>query len=332
MARGKMEHEIYDITIIGGGPTGLFGAFYAGLRQMRTKIVDSLPQLGGQLSALYPEKYIYDVAGFKMVLAKDLVRELTDQALQNSPTVCLDEKAISLTFEDDIIHLETNKGVHHTKTLMIAGGVGAFTPRRLELPGITELEGHGVHYFVTDTERFRDRRIVIVGGGDSAFDWSLALGAAATSCLQIHRTATFRAHEDTISKVISGGHVDIRTFHELRAVHGTESLEAVTIVNNQTGEETIVPCDDVILTLGFISNLGPIKQWGLTLEKNQIVVNSHMETNIPGVFAAGDICTYDGKLKLIVTGVAEAATAANFAKTRIDPNAKLFPGHSSDMK
>lgn len=332
MARGKMEHEIYDITIIGGGPTGLFGAFYAGLRQMRTKIIDSLPQLGGQLSALYPEKYIYDVAGFKMVLAKDLVRELTDQALQNRPTICLDEKAISLTFEDDIIHLETNKGIHHTKTLMIAGGVGAFTPRRLELPGITEFEGHGVHYFVTDTERFRGRRIVIVGGGDSAFDWSLALGAAAASCLQIHRTAAFRAHEDTISKVTTGGHVEIKTFHELRAVHGKESLEAVTIVNNQTGEETIVPCDDVILTLGFLSNLGPIKQWGLTLEKNQIVVNSHMETNIPGVFAAGDICTYDGKLKLIVTGVAEAATAANFAKTRIDPKAKLFPGHSSDMK
>jgi thioredoxin reductase (NADPH) len=327
-----MENELYDFTIIGGGPTGLFGAFYAGLRQMKTKIIDSLPQLGGQLSALYPEKYIYDVAGFRKVLAKDLVSELSEQALQNNPTVCLEEKCITLEHIDGEIVITTNKATHRTKTVLIAGGVGAFAPRRLELAGITELEGKGVHYFVTDTERFRGRRIVIVGGGDSAFDWSLALGEIAASCIQIHRSATFRAHEDTVSKVQDGGNVDIRTFHELRGVHGTDCLEAVTVVDTQSGEETQIVCDDVILTLGFLSNLGPIKEWGLELQKNQIVVNSHMETNLPGVFAAGDICTYDGKLKLIVTGVAEAATAANFAKTTIDPTAKAFPGHSSDIK
>lgn len=327
-----MDETLYDFTIIGGGPTGLFGAFYAGLRQMKTKIIDSLPQLGGQLSALYPEKYIYDVGGFPKILAKDLVRQFEEQALQYAPTVCLDEKVLRLEPQGETILLTTDRGTHRTRTVLIAAGVGAFIPRKLDLPGMDALEGKGIHYFVSQPETLRDRRLVIVGGGDSAFDWAMALGPAAASCVQIHRTDKFRAHEDTVQKVHDAGKVDLRTFHELKAIHGDDRLEAVTIFDNRSGEEFVVPCDHLLLNLGFLTNLGPIKEWGLDIEKNAIRVDSTMRTNLPGVYAAGDICTYVGKLKLIATGVGEAGTAANFAKTYIDPAAKAFPGHSSDMK
>ena len=326
------EHDIYDFTIIGGGPTGMYGAFYAGLRQMKTKIIDSLPQLGGQLSALYPEKYIYDVGGFPKILAKDLVVACSDQALQYDPTVCFSEKVIRLERGgSERLIITTDKGVHHSRTVLIAAGVGAFLPRKMDIPRLDELEDRGVQYFVTDTSKFAGKRIVIVGGGDSAFDWALALGDNAARCVQIHRSDRFKAHEDTIEKVRVSS-VDLRTFFELKALHGEEHLGAVTVFDNRTGEEEIIECDNLLLNLGFLTNLGPIKEWGLEIEKNAIVVNSTMQTSIPGVYAAGDICTYHGKLKLISTGIGEAATAANFAKTFIDPAAKAFPGHSSDMK
>lgn len=330
--------QIYDFTLIGGGPTGLFGAFYAGLRQMKTKIIDSLPLLGGQLSALYPEKYIYDVGGFPKILAKDLVAQFAEQALQYSPTVCLEEKVLRLervggeTAQDGHLVLTTEKGVHYTKTALIAAGVGAFLPRKMDIPDLDRLEGLGVHYFVTDPTSLEGKRLVIVGGGDSAFDWSMALGPKAASCLQIHRSDRFKAHEDTIQKVQASGSVELRTFYELKAVHGEEHVEAVTVFDNRTGEEEYIECDALLLNLGFLTNLGPIKEWGLEIEKNAIRVDSTMRTNLTGVYAAGDICTYVGKLKLIATGIGEAGTAANFAKTFLDPGAKAFPGHSSDMK
>ena len=330
--------DLYDFTIIGGGPTGLFGAFYAGLRQMRTKILDSMPQLGGQLSALYPEKYIYDVGGFPRVLAKDLVAQFAEQALQYNPTICLNEKVVKLeriggdTATDGHLVITTEKGiVHHSKTALIAAGVGAFMPRKMDIPDLDRLEGLGVHYFVSDPTALQDKRLVIVGGGDSAFDWSLALGPKAASCLQIHRSDRFKAHEDTIEKVKGLESVELRTFFELKALHGENHIEAVTIFDNRTGEESVIPCDALLLNLGFLTNLGPIKEWGLELEKNTVKVDSTMRTNIPGVYCAGDICSYVGKLKLIATGVGEAGTAANFAKTYLDPISKAFPGHSSEM-
>ena len=324
---------VYDLTIVGGGPTGLFAAFYAGLRQMKIKIIDSLPQLGGQLAALYPEKYIYDVAGFPKVLAKDLVAYQTEQALQYDPTVCLEEKVTSLTRdpESGLITLTTDKATHLSKTVVIAAGVGAFMPRKLDVPRIEELVGKGIQYFVTDTSGFGGKRIVIVGGGDSAFDWALGLHEQAASCMLIHRSDRFRAHEDTINKVLASP-TDVRPFHELKAIHGDDRLEAITIFDNRTGEETRIECDNLLLNIGFLTNLGPIKEWGLEIEKNAIRVGETMQTNIPGVYAAGDICTHMGKLKLIATGAGEAATAANYAKTVVDPASKAWPGHSSEMK
>jgi len=324
------EDAVYDITIIGAGPTGLFGAFYAGLRQMRTKIVDSLGQPGGQLGALYPEKYIYDVGGFPRILAKDFVQQCTEQAMQYDPTICLGEKVMTLERgASGRFTLTTDKGVHHSKTVLIAAGVGAFTPRPLNVAGIDALVDRGVQYFISDLNALCGKRVIIVGGGDSAFDWALALSDKAHSVTQIHRSDRFRAHEDTVHKVLSSP-VQLRRFYEVKAVHGTERLEAVTIYDNRSQEEEVVECDNLLLNLGFSTNLGPIKDWGLDIEKNAIRVDSTMQTNIPGVYAAGDICTYHGKLKLIATGLGEAATAANFAKTFIDPTSRAFPGHSSE--
>jgi thioredoxin reductase (NADPH) len=324
--------DLYDFTVIGGGPTGLYGAFYAGQRQMRTKIIDSLPELGGQLAALYPEKYIYDVGGFPKILAKDLVKLSAEQGLQHGAMVCLHEKVSLLEKQGDgTLKLTTDKGEHYTKTVLIAAGVGAFIPRKMDVPRLDELVDKGIQYFVTDTAKFAGKRIVIVGGGDSAFDWALALGPKAASCIQIHRSDRFRAHEETVTQVMAGP-TDVRTFFELKAVHGDERLEAVTIFDNRTGEEEVVECDHLLLNIGFLTNLGPIKDWGLDIEKNAIRVDSTMQTNLPGVYAAGDICTYHGKLKLISTGMGEAGTAANFAKTHIDPTSRAFPGHSSEQK
>lgn len=330
------REDLFDVTIIGAGPTGLYGAFYAGLRQMKTKVIDSLGQLGGQLAALYPEKYIYDIGGYPKVLAKEFVQFSAEQALQYNPTVCLGEKVVRLErHENGEVLLTTEIGgetrVHFTKTVLIAAGVGAFLPRKMDVPGLDELEGRGVFYFVNDTTPFVDKRLVIVGGGDSAFDWAMALGPKAARCLQIHRTDRFRAHEDSVQKVLSSS-VEVRTFYELKEVHGENHLEAVTIFDNRSGVEERIECDFLLLNIGFLTNLGPIKDWGLELEKNAIRVNSTMQTNLPGVYAAGDICTFPGKLKLIATGMGEAGTAANFAKTFIEPGAKAFPGHSSDMK
>jgi ferredoxin/flavodoxin---NADP+ reductase len=325
-----VESELHDITILGGGPTGLFAAYYAGLRQCRTKIIDSLAELGGQLTALYPEKYIYDVAGFPKVLAQDLVKGLVDQAMQYRPTVCLEETALRLE-TGPVLTLTTQKAVHRTKTLIICAGVGAFAPRRLDVPGARELEGRGVEYAVRSREAYRGKRILIVGGGNSAFDWAHHLTPIAASLTLIHRRDGFRAHEHTIREVLTST-ARVRVFHEVKAIHGSERVEAVTIFNNKTGEEERLEVDAVLLTLGFLANLGPITTWGLNIEKGSILVNTRMETNLPGVYAAGDVIDYPGKLALIATGFGDACVAVNHAKAYLDPKAKVFPGHSSEMK
>lgn len=322
--------EVFDITIIGGGPTGQYAAYYAGLRGMKTLVVDSLDQLGGQLTALYPEKYIFDVAGFPKVYAKDLVAALTEQMMQYNPTLALRHKVVTLASTDTGITIDTEQGdSYHTKSIIITAGVGAFAPRKVVAPGVEKFEENGVYYFVKDKEALKDKRLLIVGGGDSAFDWSMNLHGHAGPITQIHRSDRFKAHEDTIARVKDLG-VDFRTFHELKEIHGEDQVEGVTIFDNRTKEEFHLECDAVILNLGFVNNLGPIKNWDLELLGNNIVVNSRMETKIPGVYAAGDICAYDGKLKLIATGFGEAAIAVNHAKHYVDPKSKVNPGHSSE--
>ena len=328
----KEDHNVYDITIIGGGPTGLFTAFYGGMRKASVKIIESLPQLGGQLSALYPEKYIYDVAGFPKVRAQDLVNQLKAQLDLFPTTVCLEQAVQTLERQSDgILKLTTDKEVHLTKTVIITAGNGAFQPRKLDIPDAELFENKNLHYFVDDMEKFRDRTVAICGGGDSAVDWALMLEPIAKKVSIIHRRDKFRAHEHSVES-LEQSKVEIKTPFVPVELNGDEhGIKQITIEQPKTEIRETLDVDDFIVNYGFISSLGPIKNWGLEIEKNSIVVNSKMETNIPGVYAAGDICTYEGKVKLIATGFGEAPTAVSNAKAYIDPKTRLQPMHSTSM-
>jgi len=324
--------ETHDITIIGGGPAGLFAAFYAGLRHASAKIIDSLPQLGGQLSELYPEKYIYDVAGFPKVLAKDLVDQLVQQAFQFHPTVCLNEQVMDVKrLEDGTFMLRTNRAEHHSRSVIITAGIGAFTPKSIPVPSIEKYEGNGVTYFIDDLKKYQGIHALVVGGGDSAVDFALMLAQVANSVTLIHRRDQFRAHEDNVKQLMRSS-VDVKVFHELKAIHGESYVEGVTLLENRSKETMDLAVDMIIGSLGFSASLGPIHNWGLNIEDNQIIVNTKMETNIPGIYACGDIVAYPGKIKLIATGFGEAPTAVNNAKTYLDPKSKLQPMHSSSRK
>lgn len=328
------DMDVYDTTIIGAGPAGLFGAFYAGLRNMRTKIIEALPHVGGQLTVLYPDKFIYDVAGYPKILSKDLVKCLAEQAFQFNPTVCLGERVGSLEYVNgDIIRLSTNVGSHHSKTVIICAGVGAFAPNKLNRPGVEKFENRGVFYFVKDKAYFRGKRVLIIGGGDSAVDWALTLNHWAQEVKLIHRRDVFRAHESSVTDLFNSG-VEVRLFWELKEIHGDDKVEAATVFANQTGEEETLPVDAVLINIGFKADIGPIADWGLELNKRAIKVNGMMETNLPGVYAAGDIADPVGSvhLKLIATGFAQATIAVNCAKHYIDPQSRVFPGHSSQLR
>lgn len=325
------DEQVYDITIIGGGPTGLFTAFYGGMRHASVKIIESMPQLGGQLSALYPEKYIYDVAGFPKVLAQDLVNGLKEQISHFKPTICLEEKVENVEKKDgNLFEITTDKGAHYSKAVIITAGVGAFEPRRLEHPDAIKYEKSNLHYFVTDLNSFKGQKVAVIGGGDSAVDWALMLEPIAAEVSLIHRRDKFRAHEHSVEMLMSSK-VKVTTPYEILHLHGDERIERITIQNSVTKVESDIEVDAVIVNFGFISSLGPIKNWGLQLEKGAIIVNSKMETNIPGIYAAGDIATYPGKVKLIAVGFGEAPTAVNNAAAYINPEAKIQPGHSSSM-
>jgi len=329
--------EVFDTTIIGGGPTGLFGAFYAGMRQMRTKIIEALPEMGGQLAVLYPEKFIYDVPGFPKILAKDLVKGLVEQATQWRPTVCLEERVQTLHFseagEDDFMVLRTDKDVHYTRTILIAAGIGAFAPNKLENETIEEFEGRGVYYFVKDKGPLRNKRVLVVGGGDSAVDWALNLKDWAKQVTLIHRRDSFRAHEASVVELKSSP-VDVRLNCEIDVLYGDGHVSGATIFNNQTMEKEHLDVDYVLMNLGFKADLGPIKEWGLQREKRYLVVDLHQQTALPGVFAAGDVCVQQDiePLNLITTAFAQATVAVNYAKRFTDPHARVFPGHSSEMR
>ena len=325
--------EIFDVTIVGAGPTGLFAAYYAGLRQMKTKLVDSLDQLGGQLTALYPEKYIYDVAGFPKVLARDLVKNLVEQGLQHHPSVHLSETAQSLRRDEAMgcFVITTDKSEHYSRTVVITAGAGPLAPRKLPVESANQWEDRGVYYVVKQKAIFKQKRLLIIGGGDSALDWAMNLHGIASEITIIHRRNQFRAHEDSVNRVQNAG-IPILTFWELRELITTDGkISGAVIFNNQTREEQMLPVDAIIAQLGFISSLGAIKTWPLNIQGHSILVDQQMQTNVQGVFAAGDVAGHVGKLKLIATGFSEAAVAVNFAKTYIDPKARAFPGHSSEM-
>ncbi|QHZ46005.1 NAD(P)/FAD-dependent oxidoreductase [Bacillus sp. NSP9.1] len=328
----KQDKMIYDITIIGGGPVGLFASFYGGMRNSSVKIIESLPQLGGQLSTLYPEKYIYDVAGFPKIRAKDLIKSLKEQMGQFNPKICLQQTVKDLDIkEDGTIKLTTDIEEHLTRTVIITAGIGAFNARKIELEGAEKYENKNIHYFIDDVEKFRNKKVMICGGGDSAIDWALMLEPIAEKVILVHRREKFRAHEHSVTQLHSSN-VTLKTpYVPVELVGNDNRINKVILEGGIVGTEEAIEVDEIIINYGFVSSLGSIKNWGLEIEKNSIVVNSKMETNIPGVYAAGDICTFDGKVKLIATGLGEAPTAVNNAKSYLDPKAKVQPLHSTSV-
>lgn len=324
---------IFDVNIIGAGPTGLFAAFYAGLRGMSVQIIDSLEEVGGQCAAMYPEKYIYDVIGYPKVLAKDFVAACLEQAMRSDPTIRLSEQVQDLIqLDDGTFAMKTSKGVPRSKAIIIAAGVGAFEPTRLAADGVVELEGNGVHYFAKRVDDFRDKKVVIVGGGDSAVDWAVTLEPIAESVHLIHRSK-FRAHEATV-KELEESTVELHyPGYEVTTVRagGDGRISGLTFTH-QDGTSAELECDELICAIGFKADPGPLRSWGFELKRNQIAVDIQtMQTSIPGVFAAGDIATYPAKFKLIATGAAEAVTAVNHALVHIQPDARLDGGHSTTI-
>jgi len=330
-----MTHEMRDITIIGGGPTGLFASFYAGMRGATARIVDALPQLGGQLTALYPEKYIFDVGGYSKVLAKDLVNALVEQASQFDLQPHLNQNVTALERADDHFVLVTETDRFPTRAIVIAAGIGAFSPRRLPQACAEPWYGKGIFDRVSNPDEFRGQAIVIIGGGDSAFDWAQQLRDRAKAVTLVHRSDKYRAHGATVADVqaaAGSGRTTLLPFHELADVLSVdERLTGVTLRDVKSKTTRDIEADAVLPMLGFHSDIGALAEWGLNCEKDEIVVNSLMETGRPGIYAAGDITTYPGKLKLIATGFGEAATAVNQAVHWIYPEKKVNPGHSSNM-
>jgi ferredoxin/flavodoxin---NADP+ reductase len=318
-----------DLLIIGAGPAGLYAAYYAGFRGLRTALVDSLPQAGGQITAMYPEKPIYDIAGFPAVRGRDLVARLVEQASQFSPAYHLGDPAVSLARNPDgRIEVVTRSGaVIVSGAVLISGGIGTFTPR--PLAAATEWLGRGAAYFVPAPGAHAGQDVVVVGGGDSACDWALSLEPIARSVTLVHRRAAFRAHEHTVSQLMAST-VEVITDAEVTGVSGADRVAGVEI----TAKGQVVyarPAQAVIAALGFTANLGPVRDWGIDIVANRyIAVDTAMATSVPGVFAAGDITDYRGKVRLISVGFGEAATAVNNAAVLIRPDQQLFPGHSSD--
>jgi ferredoxin/flavodoxin---NADP+ reductase len=325
------QHEVFDITIIGGGPVGLFTAFYAGMRNASVKIIESLPQLGGQLAALYPEKYIYDIAGFPKVRAQELVNQLMEQVNQFETTICLERTVESIVRTiDGKFAITTNEETHYTKAVIITAGNGAFQPRKMNIKGEEKFINANLHYFVHDLNQFAGKKVVVFGGGDSAVDWALMLEPIAKKVTIIHRRDKFRAHEHSVEK-LKQSKVEILTPYVIAQLVGDEKIDKVVVTEAKRGEQLDIEVDDVLVNYGFVSSIGPIKDWGLEIKNNSIFVNSRMETNIKGIYAAGDICTYEGKVKLIASGFGEAPTAVSNAKVFIDPSAKIQPLHSTSI-
>ena len=322
-----MDDVTTDLLIIGAGPTGLYAAYYAGFRGMSVAVVDSLPELGGQITAMYPEKAILDVAGFPRVKGRDLVAGLVEQAATAHPTYVLDRTATTLEHRDDDVLVTLDDGTRVVAgAVLITSGIGKFSPR--PLPAGEGWVGRGMEFFVPSFAPYAGKDVVIVGGGDSAFDWAQHLEPVAASVTLVHRRDAFRAHERTVSQVKDSS-VEIITNAQVTELRGDGHLAEVVI--SVDGEDPQVrPAQALVAALGFIADLGAIQRWGLVTQKRHVVVDSAMRTNLPRVFAAGDITDYPGKVRLIAVGFGEAATAVNNAAVTIDPSAHVFPGHSSE--
>lgn len=318
---------LQDLLIIGAGPVGLFASYYAGFRGLRTTLVDSLSVVGGQINAMYPEKVMYDVAGFPAVRGRDLVGNLSDQAAVFNHPLILGHQAVGLSGRVGEFTITTDQGATiRTRTVLLTGGIGTFTPR--PCPAGEEYLGAGLSYFVTDPESLKGQDVVVLGGGDSAVDWALMLEEVAASVTLVHRRARFRAHQHSVDRLHSSS-VRLITEAEVSHFEGDGHLELVHVRSKTERHE--LKATHVVSALGFIADLGPLAEWGLDMRERHIAVDAHMRTSREGVFAAGDLTDFDGKVRLLVTGFGEAATAVNHAAVIVHPEESLTPAHSSDQ-
>jgi ferredoxin/flavodoxin---NADP+ reductase len=331
--------ELRDITIIGAGPVGLCTAFWAGMRGATTRIVDSLPEVGGQCTTLYPEKWIFDVPGHPRVLARDLIAQLREQIAPFDVPIHLETTASEIDWEgegeDRVVVLRTDDRELRSRAVIVAGGHGAFEPKRLPISDVDmePWEGRGAYYLVGDKHEFLNKRVVIVGGGDSACDWVINLLEVADHITLVHRREGFRAHEATVAHVkaaAEGPHVDLRVPYVVKEVRGNGRVEGVVLHSALDDGVVELQCDAVLLQLGFSTKLGPLKEWGFELSKNAILVDQQCRTNLERVWACGDIATFDGKIKLIATGFGEAAIAVAQAVHSFRPDMKLQPAYSTN--
>lgn len=317
-----------DICIIGAGPVGLFAVFEAGLLKMRCHLIDVLPQIGGQLTEIYPKKPIYDIPGYPEIKAGELVENLAKQIEPFKPGFTLGEKVTHLSRDEDggFVVTTSERTQVQCKAVVIAGGLGCFEPRRPEIENLSRFEGKGILYFVKDPETFRDKRLVIAGGGDSALDWTIHLAEIAKQLTLVHRNETFRGAPDSAEKVFElarTGRINLLLSTQLKSVSGNGRLAAVSCVDSQKHEHAI-ESDYLIPLFGLSPKLGPIADWNLTLDRNAIEVNTvDYSTSVPGIYAIGDINTYPGKLKLILSGFHEAALMAQSAFKFVYPDQKL---------
>jgi thioredoxin reductase (NADPH) len=317
-----------DLLIVGAGPVGLFGAYYAGVRTLSTVVLDSLEEPGGQITAMYPEKAIFDVAGFPAIKGRDLVEQLVAQAAPFNPDYQLGHQAVGLERGDGSFAVTTEAGMRiEARAIVITGGIGTFTPRPLPTGG--EYLGRGMVHFVPDPTVYEGKDIVVVGGGDSALDWALMLENVGTTVTIVHRRDEFRGHQHSV-ELLRKSSVQILTDAQISAVRGDPDVTEVDITIKGQDAPTTLPCDTLIAALGFTANLGPLMEWGIDIQKRQIMVDTAGRTSVPGIFAAGDIVDYDGKVKLIATGFGEVATAVNNAYAYLNPGKSAFPGHLSD--
>jgi thioredoxin reductase len=330
-----VDDEVRDVTVIGAGPVGLSAAFWAGMREARVRIIDSLPELGGQLTTLYPEKWIFDVPGYPRVLARDLVELLRVQAVEQFDVpVHLSTTASTIAWDDDVVVLHTDRGELRSRAVIVAGGHGAFEPKKLPGYDMSAWEGRGAHYVIGEKSVFEGKRVMIVGGGDSACDWVINLLDTASEVRLVHRREGFRAHELTVGRVLEAverGDVALHVPFQIKEVYGDGTVERVRLVrSDDEASEVEVEVDAILLQLGFKTALGALRDWGFQLSKGAIVVDPLMKTSLPRVWACGDIATFEGKLKLIATGFAEAAIAVAQAMHTIRPEMRLQPGYSTN--
>lgn len=321
--------DIYDITIVGAGPAGMFAAFYAGMRNAKTKIIDTLPQLGGQLTTLYPEKYIYDIPGFPKIKADELAQNLEKQLTMFNHRYCLEEEVVKLNYHEDLIEVVTNQRTHYSKAVILALGNGSFQPRKLRIEQAEAFENKGIDYFISDLMKYAGKKVAIAGGGDSAVDWALMLESIAKEVSIIHRRNQFRAHEHSIER-LKNSSVQILTPYIIKDVAGENSLDTLRLQVAKSDETVDLAVDYLIVNYGFSTNLN-LKDWQINSNRRGIPVNSDMKSSREGVYCCGDITQYDGKVDLIATGFGEAPTAVNNALHYIDPKNRTQPMNSSSL-